>query len=137
MHPLQVGLAALGRLLGGFDAGARDDVRAQVGHQLGKVPVAGGAGDFHVELEVAGHRVGLVVDGGRKAVQGRSHGGQLIGRGALGGQAGGLGFQADAQLQHRDHIVQRGHVLLGNAKVLGPAVVKHKSADAVAGLHLP
>ena len=73
--------------------------------------VAGGAGHFHVELEVRRHRVGVLFDGALKGVERRLHGRQMGVRAALRCQAGGLGLQADAQFQHRDHVGHGGEIL--------------------------
>ena len=135
MHFLQIGEPALGHVLQGLDAGARNDHRAQIGHQVGKVLVAGGAGDFHVELEVGPGAIGILLDGVLEVLE---RGLQLdqVGLGApLCGQACGLGLQADAQLQQGDDVGYGGKVFGGDLEVAGVGRLDHKSADAVARFH--
>ena len=50
---------------------------------------------------------------------------------ALRRQACRLGFQADAQLEHRDHIGHRGEILLRYAEVAAPIARADEGADAV------
>ena len=116
------------------DPGARDDHRAQVGHQVGEMPVAGGACHFHVELEVGRHRVRVLLDRTLEGVERRLHRGQVLVVAPLGGQAGRLGLQADAQFQHRDHVGDGGEVLAGNPEVARRLGRADEGPDAMAGL---
>ena len=135
MHPLQIAQPAFGCILQGAHAGAGDDHGAQVGHQIRKMRIGGGAGHFHVESKIARNRVRVRFNRLLKGLQGSLHGVELRVCAALGREACGFGFEADAQLQHSDHICHGGQIALGNLKVTGLGAIHHKGADAVTRLH--
>ena len=134
VHTLQVAQPAFGCALRGVEPGARNDHGAQVIHQVGKVLVAGCARHFHVKLKVRRHAVGVCADGILKSLQGAGHGLQVVVGAPLGCQTGGFCFQADAQLQHRDHVGQRGKVTGRDLEVGLVCRRQHKGADTVPGL---
>ena len=77
MHPPQVRQAPFRRTARGVDAGAWNDHGAQVRHQVGKVTVTRGLGDFHMETEVRRHRIRVFFDRLLERIQHRLHGLQL------------------------------------------------------------
>ncbi len=99
------------------------------------MPVAGGAGHLHVELEVRRHRVRVFGDGQLEGRKRRLHLAQVVFVAVLRRQAGGLAFQADAQLQQRHHVGHGGHVLGRDAKRAPLGQGQHEGADAVARVH--
>ena len=110
IDPLQITEPPFRRALRRVHPRARNDHGSQVGHQVFKVPVAGGAGNFQVKLEVRRHRIRVGMDGVLKRAQGSGHGFQVPTRASLGGEARRLGFQADAQFQYRNDIGYRSEI---------------------------
>ena len=99
MHFLQVIEPSFGCSLRGVEARARYHHGAQITQQDGKMTVMGGAGHLHVKGKVRRHGIAVLSQGRLKLVQGRLHLDQLRFGAPQGGQAGGLGLQADAQFQ--------------------------------------
>ena len=108
---------------------------AQLLEDVVEIAVARGRGHQQVEGDVGHDRVaGFLVDMLGELVEDAA---QLlyVRLGApLGGEAGGLGLEADAQLQDRHEVEHREDVLGVDAQVLFALGVQQESADAVPGL---
>ncbi|KAB2900089.1 MAG: hypothetical protein F9K35_07420, partial [Burkholderiaceae bacterium] len=134
VHAAQVLAAAVG-VAYGIDPRARDDGCAQVAHDVREVAVARGLGDLQVKAEV-----------GSDGVAGRGHVAlEFIERGAHGLQVGlvaaqcrktgGFGLQADAQLEHGEHVHGGRKVGAVEPEHGGGARREHEGAHAMVGLH--
>ena len=94
-----------------------------------------GPGDLQVELEVGPDRVAALLHRRGHGVERAAHLPQVVGVAALRGQAGGLGLDADAQLEHGDHVAQRGELLRRQPERRRIAQADDEGADAVPRLH--
>ena len=129
--------SAFGRTLRRVDAGARNNHRAKVGHQVGKMPIAGCPGNFHVELEIWRYCVGVLFNGGLERLQRCAHGVQIGAAAPLRRKPGCLGFQADAQFQDSDHVGDGRQILGRDLEVAAQVASADKGTNAVARFHQP
>ncbi len=110
----------------------RDNEAAEIFEEPLELRIAGGVGDFAVECEVLVNR-GLAAPDRRfdlgKALADLL---ELRGRGALGGKARRLDFDAGAQFQYIENVLQRR--ILVELEPERPAdLLRHKGADALPG----
>jgi hypothetical protein len=135
VHPAQIGGALLPGELRGVHPRARKQHRAEVADEVGEMPVARRFRDRQVEAEIRAHRVAGLRHLLRERVQRAPHRAQVRRRAPLGGQRGGLRFNADAQLEDRDQFIQRraAHGIDAERRAVG--ALAHEGADAVARFH--
>ncbi|MNQ59531.1 hypothetical protein D3C85_737800 [compost metagenome] len=98
------------RELGGVDAGAGNDGRTQVRHEIREVAVVGGLRHQQVKLEIGRDRVAADLQRVLECIQRAPHLLQLRIAAPDGGQPRGLAFQADTQFQQDKHVAHRGDV---------------------------
>ena len=129
----QILLPVGGEIAEGLQPCARDQQRAQIAEEMREMPVAGGLGDGAVEIEVRRHRIVRRVDRRSHAIQRLAHRRKMRLAPALRGERRRVGLDADAQLQHRDHVLEQIEIDVVDAEGRRGFGLQHEGADALLG----
>ncbi|CAM2166445.1 hypothetical protein PSAC2689_150097 [Paraburkholderia sacchari] len=133
VHEFGISLGIAVRDAGRIDAMARNQRGAHLREDVDEIAIAGGARHRDVELQIGARAVAACARGLRNRIERRANRRNVALARALRRESRAFRFQADAQLQHREQIVERARGHDFEIERL-PARLQHEAADAMARL---